>query len=164
MGEFVTIKAAAERLGVSPDTVRRRLRSGDLQGEKRGEPQGATWYVELPDDAPPAPVPGTGDATAGDGIELVRLRAELAGAQALIDELRNDRDAWREQAARHEQASEQLRVLVQQAQALAGALPAGGGAGPQAYVPPMPLHEQADVADGQPAKRAVRVFGFTISR
>src|SRR5215203_3911233 len=70
MTERFTIGETAERLGVSPDTVRRRLKREELQGE---------------------------------------------------------RDAWREQAASERDASAQLRVLLQQAQTLAGAIPATVG-------------------------------------
>lgn len=144
MGEHVTIKVAAERLGVSADTVRRRLRAGELQGEKRSDPQGPTWYVELPDDVQAVPPIGAEVIPPADGIELVRLQAQLEGAQALIDELRDERDAWRDQASRHEQAAEQLRVLVQQAQVLAGsaALPAGSSSTQQANIEPTPSPAQ----------------------
>ncbi len=42
-------------------------------------------------------------------------------------ELRGDRDAWKAQAERHEEAARELRILVQGAQALARALPANVG-------------------------------------
>jgi hypothetical protein len=47
MSEWVSIRDAAERLGVSPDAVRRRLRSGQLQGKQQPTPQGHVWLVEL---------------------------------------------------------------------------------------------------------------------
>lgn len=123
MGEWVPIREAALRLAVSPDTVRRRMKAGDLTGEKRPTPQGGMWFVELPADAPSLEAAAVG-ALGGDDVELVRLRAQLEGLEALVGELRSERDAWREQAARSDDAAGQLRVLVQQAQALAQALPA----------------------------------------
>jgi len=48
MTERVTIKEAAELLGVSQDTIRRRLKHGDLAGEREKTPQGFVWRVELP--------------------------------------------------------------------------------------------------------------------
>ena len=48
MTEHVTIRGAAERLGVSPDTIRRRITRGQLQAVKEPRPQGFVWMVELP--------------------------------------------------------------------------------------------------------------------
>ena len=45
--ERVSIKEAAERIGVSQDTIRRRLKSGELGGEREKTPQGFVWRVEL---------------------------------------------------------------------------------------------------------------------
>ncbi len=126
MGEMVPIREAALRLGVSPDTVRRRMKAGELRGEKQPTPQGFVWHVELPADAPSLEAAAV-DALGGDDVELVRLRAQVEGLEALAGELRSERDAWREQAVRSDDAAAQLRVLVQQAQALAQALPATTG-------------------------------------
>ncbi len=78
----VSIKVAADRLGVSQDAVRRRLKNGDLVGEKETTPQGFVWRVELPADTPevepraddvvPAPeitTPDPSPATTGDQRE-----------------------------------------------------------------------------------------------
>ena len=48
VAEHVTIREAAERLGVSPDTIRRRITRGQLQAVKEPRPQGFVWMVELP--------------------------------------------------------------------------------------------------------------------
>src|SRR3954452_18472870 len=56
MGNRVTIREAATILGVSSDTIRRRLRSGTLTGERAETPQGFVWYVDLPDDADASPM------------------------------------------------------------------------------------------------------------
>lgn|GEM_PF-1897898 len=47
MTDRVSIKEAAERLGVSQDTIRRRLKHGELVGEREKTPQGFVWRVEL---------------------------------------------------------------------------------------------------------------------
>ena len=125
MPELVSINEAAERLGVSVDTIRRRLKSGDLAGEKVKSAQGFAWRIELPADAPPAQDAGsTSSAPAADAIELVQLRERAAGLERLAEELKSERDAWREQAVRDGEAAQQLRILLQQAQQLAQALPA----------------------------------------
>ena len=163
MGEQVPLREAARRLGVSPDTVRRRMKAGTLEAEKRPTPQGGEWWITLPDDVPPAGEPDADAADARAGaVELATLRGQVTMLEARVEELRDERNAWREQAVASREAEAQLRVLVQQAQSLAGALPAATGE--QAYAAPMPTHGQADVADVQPAKRSWRVLGLTISR
>ncbi len=123
--ELVTIKEAAERLGVSPDTVRRRLKRGELTGEHETTPQGFVWRVAFPTGERASETPGEPATVGGDAIELARLRERVAGLERLTTELSEDRNAWREQAARSEESARELRILVQQAQALAQALPAG---------------------------------------
>lgn len=48
MEERLSMKQAAERLGVSVDTIRRRLKKGELVGEKEPTPQGYEWRIILP--------------------------------------------------------------------------------------------------------------------
>ncbi len=52
----VSITEAAQRLGVSEKTVRRRLGGGTLRGERVSRPQGYTWAVHLDDDVGFRPV------------------------------------------------------------------------------------------------------------
>jgi len=118
----LTIKEVADRLGVSVDTVRRRLKAGELEG--RQEPHGASgyrWLVQLPDDAPaetPAPAPLSADA-----YELADARARIEGLERLIDELagqrdrlETERDDWKDAARRESDAARELRVLLKGAQ------------------------------------------------
>lgn len=58
--QHATVAEAAEILGVSTQTVRRMIRRGQLQGERVHRPQGSTYVVSLPVDAPA----GDTDATA----------------------------------------------------------------------------------------------------
>jgi len=122
--ERVSIKEAAERLGVSQDTIRRRLKHGELAGERAKTPQGFVWRVELPQE-PAGEAEGTAPESApapGDGIELARLRERIAGLERLAKELRSERDAWHEQAQRDGEAAREFRVLLRNEQL--GALPA----------------------------------------
>jgi hypothetical protein len=48
----LTISEAAQRLRLSEQTVRRRIKSGELSGIQVSTPQGFIWVVELPDDLP----------------------------------------------------------------------------------------------------------------
>jgi len=140
--ERVPIKEAAERLGVSPDTIRRRLKAGELTGEREKTPQGFVWRVELPAEAASgetgADMPTAPTAAPGDAVELARLRERVSGLERLADELSGERDAWRDQATRDGEAARELRILLQHAQAFASALPAtitpqDGPDGPDAH-------------------------------
>lgn len=53
---------AARRLGVSVDTVERRLKRGDLQGEQEQRGKGWRWLVEVPDDVASATAPANNGA------------------------------------------------------------------------------------------------------
>ncbi len=135
----LTIRDAAERLGVSSDTIRRRLKAGELAG--RQEPQGTQgyrWLVQLPAD-PPAATPAVASGAPGmptaAAYELADARARIEGLARLIDEiasqrekLERERDDWKDAAQREGEASRELRHLLKQSQDLA--LPAQ--ASPQA--------------------------------
>jgi len=165
--EWVPIKEAAERLGISADTVRRRLKRGELTGKHEPTAQGFTWVVELPaleEDADEASAPLESHATAptaqaviGEALELGTLRERVSGLERLTAELSDERDEWREQARRHEDAARELRILVQGAQALARVLPAstGDGGGEDAPAPPQ---------SPQDAQRAARGPGWLWNR
>ncbi len=71
----------------------------------------------------------TGPAAA-EAVAVATLRERVAGLERLSAELATERDAWRDQAARHEGAAQQLRTPVAQAQQLTRALPAGEGSAP----------------------------------
>ena len=51
---YVPLTEAAQRLGVSVDTVRRRIRAGELVAQREQRPQGYRWLVKLPE--PPSVV------------------------------------------------------------------------------------------------------------
>ena len=53
----LSIDQAAERLGVSRPTIRRRLRNGELRGERKPTKQGFVWEVLI--DSPDGESPGT---------------------------------------------------------------------------------------------------------
>jgi hypothetical protein len=47
---WVTKKEPADCLGISIDTVDRRLKRGELRGRQQARPQGFTWLIEVPDE------------------------------------------------------------------------------------------------------------------
>ena len=103
----VTIQEAAQHLGVSQDTVRRRIRKEELQARQTPTPQGFRWMVELEgleEDAQaahtPPHMPGIGGAQvkddtndandandANDGALVEILREQLQEKDRQISEL-----------------------------------------------------------------------------
>ena len=95
----LNVTAAAQHLGVSVETVRRRLRAGVLAGTRTATPTGHVWSVTLPVDAVPAtatptaiPIPATSttpalpvDAVAMLDARIADLRDEVASLRAMLD-------------------------------------------------------------------------------
>jgi len=95
--EKVSVGEAARRLGVSVDTIRRRIGKGELLAHREPTPQGYRWEVELqPDDQPD-------NGHEGNTALVTILQAQV---QAQAEEL----DARRVEV-------QQLHILLQTAQA-----------------------------------------------
>jgi len=95
----VPIKEAAERLSVSPDTVRRRILKGDLQARKLRTPRGIKWFVEIP--------------AARDDTSV--FNSEVQALRELVNTLRAQVTAQQiELEARRKEVTE-LHMLLQQA-------------------------------------------------
>jgi excisionase family DNA binding protein len=97
----VTILEAARILRVSEHTVRRRLRSGELEGVQVAGPGGFSWVVTLP------------EGVQGDGPDT----GELAAMKTLVDHLERQLDAQQSQLEVKDKQIQELHVLLQQAQA-----------------------------------------------
>ena len=85
--ERMTVAEASERLQISKEAVRKRISRGSLRADKD---QDGTVRVYTP----PSP---TSSGTASWSFDRDELVAEL---RARIEDLRTDRDAWRDQARR----------------------------------------------------------------
>ncbi len=110
----VTIPEAARMLRVSEHTVRRRLRSGELQGSHVASVGGFTWMVDIPDELLIGS-PASGE-TAVTALLIARLEAQIASQEMQIAAQYEELEARRREV-------QELHVLLQQAQA---ALPAAG--------------------------------------
>ena len=109
----LTIREAAQRLGVTEVTIRRRIRNGDINAHQLTRPQGFIWIVELPDEDRPFEPPGHDGNDRTSEIEGV-LQDMLRRQDETIGDLRRQLES-------REREVQELHVLVQQAQA---ALPA----------------------------------------
>ena len=82
---WVSIRETAAALGVSPDTVRRRIRAGQLEARKAG----GRWQVKVPDAAaapPPEPVrEPDAAALAQQAADLQAENRMLRGQLATLD-------------------------------------------------------------------------------
>jgi hypothetical protein len=128
---LVTKKEAAELLGVSVDTIERRIKRGELKGHKESRPQGLTWLVEMPQGngraVPHVDVQGNPPASPPQAEprrleELVAtLQTQVAVQQKQIEK-QGEAYQWQleakdKQLEAKDRQIEQLHVLLQQAQA-----------------------------------------------
>ena len=79
----VKVPEAARILGVSVDTVRRRIRSGALKATRKKTSSGHVWMVEVPAGFAPIPLPAEAGAS-----ELEALRREISELRRELRELR----------------------------------------------------------------------------
>jgi hypothetical protein len=105
----VTIAEAAKCMGMSIDSIRRRIAKSELKARKVPSPHGEIYMVELPDDV----------VAATESTEVVEAKEENVAAldamKKTIAILENELDARRREV-------QELHVLLQQAQKQ---LPAG---------------------------------------
>jgi excisionase family DNA binding protein len=118
---LVTLVEAAHQLGVSVDTVRRRLQKGELRGQQQPRSQGHMWLVELDEYEEVSYNSRLADAEQDGQVCLAACQADINRLEEMVAILQNQIQALgRELEAKNQQIQE-LHVLLQTAQA---ALPA----------------------------------------
>ncbi len=143
-GRRFTVSEASGVLGISVEAVRGRIKRGTIGHERDGE----RVYVILDADRTPTGR-DQGDDQDTDRPELVEL------LRAQVEDLRNDRDAWREQARRSDyllgSAMESTRELEGRLRELeAGPETAGSSEATESPESPGPTRTPIDDAgDGQ---------------
>jgi hypothetical protein len=125
----VTVLEAARCLGISPDTVRRRISTGELKARKEINGKNFTWWVELSDDLAsvtqviqegPPPIHEQ-DRECPTASNVVDVQTLLDSQTSLIATLKGQVQAQQEELEARRREVQELHVLLQQAQA---ALPA----------------------------------------
>jgi hypothetical protein len=96
----VTIAEAAKRLGMSIDSIRRRIAKEELKARKVPSPHGEIYMIELPDDIAAAPA---------EDKEKEENPVALEAMRKTIAILENELEARRREV-------QELHVLLQQAQ------------------------------------------------
>ena len=120
---LVTLAEAAHHLGVSVDTVRRRLQKGELKGQQQARPQGFIWLIDIPEETEPSSsVAGSQvDAEVNSEVSLAACQAEISRLESMVAMLQERVNAQQEELEARRREVQELHVLLQQAQA---ALPA----------------------------------------
>jgi hypothetical protein len=84
---YVPIKEAARILGVSEDTIHRRLKAGKLQGAQQERPGGWMWMVEVPSvDSVGCSTPSLATTTPPSQLPTSSREAELLTEVRLLRE------------------------------------------------------------------------------
>ena len=132
--ELVTKKEAARRLGVSLDTVERRLHKGELQGHKEPRPQGYIWLIEMPEE-------WGGTATNGASADVLTqvctcaCTGELRRLEKMVDLLEAQVGSQQKQSEQQLESKDkqigELHVLLKQAQQKIPQLQPGQGSQPR---------------------------------
>ncbi|GEM_PF-665111 len=134
----LTITEAAAALGVSVDTVRRRIKSGEMEAHQ--DSRGKYLVAVEASNGTPVAVPGPGGLA-----DVARLKLDLDHAFAMVDELRHQRETLEAELQGARQAlqdaatdrSEMRKLLGIAQMQLSQALPAlgAGEAKPSASAP-----------------------------
>ncbi len=119
----LTIQAAAQSLGISEITIRRKLRTGQMVGHQEDPPNGR-WWVEIADED----LLGLSSNGAGARTDETEARAERAEGhlfQDLVDVLKDQVATLQHHLDTREREVGELHVIIQQ-QALALPAPTSG--------------------------------------
>jgi predicted ArsR family transcriptional regulator len=116
---LVSLAEAASRLGVSVDTVRRRLQKGELRGQQQARAQGYVWLIEIEEEPDPGNSPA--DAEHISQISVAACQAEIGRLEGMVAMLQDRVNSQETELEARRREVQELHVLLQQSQA---ALPA----------------------------------------
>jgi hypothetical protein len=114
---LVTVGEAADRLKVSTQTIKRRLKDGTLKGEQKDTPQGYIWLVDISEAEADTSI--LNEDISGD--TLAAISREMQRLEQMVEILQRELEHRDRQLEAKDKQIGQLHVLLQQAQA---ALPA----------------------------------------
>ncbi len=128
--ELVTMGEAAHYMGISVDTVRRRLRRGELLGHYQPTPQGIIWWVEIPERLGPAFAPESGSgsrlsvradtftgpafALAGTSAGVAVTASGIGALRGLMKVLKHETDTKDRLLEAQDRQIKRLNALLQQ--------------------------------------------------
>jgi hypothetical protein len=113
-GEFAPLADVAAAYGVSVDTIRRRMRRGEVEARREATPSGFKWLVRMPPPEEQAASNAAQDAPRSPRAGETREHGALAleGQTELIEALRG------QLAVKDQQIRELHEILARQAQTL----------------------------------------------
>jgi hypothetical protein len=114
---LMTVGEAADRLKVSTQTIKRRLKNGTLKGEQRDTPQGYIWLVDISEAEADTSI--LNEDISDD--TLAAISREMQRLEQMVEILQRELEHRDGQLEAKDKQIGQLHVLLQQAQA---ALPA----------------------------------------
>jgi hypothetical protein len=117
--ELVTMGEAAQRMGVSVDTVRRRLHRGELAGRLQPTLQSFTWLIEVPERfgsglTSKAGAAGPAFASASTPAGVALPAGGVRALRALMDVLMHESDSRDRPLESKDCQTERVHVLLQQ--------------------------------------------------
>jgi hypothetical protein len=111
VAEWVSIRVASQRLGISPISVRRRIRKGTLEAELQPGPKGNEYRVRLPAEHSPDQPERSQASTQVIGDMLAVITRQQADLVARAE----DAAAWKTRAELLEQQVAELRAELERA-------------------------------------------------
>ena len=118
---LVSVSEAARSLGVSEETVKRRIRRGELNGQQQPRPQGYAWMVDIPEEVLASTAQHDTTTTHDDDTDHNTSSGEIRRLEEMVQLLRQQLNVYQEEVESRRREVQELHVLLQQAQA---ALPA----------------------------------------
>jgi hypothetical protein len=112
MARSLSINDAARQLGLSPDTVRRRIRIGVLAAHQKPRGRGYQWIVDLPDAQPGTDAAGEPNADMGHAPtieEYQQMKQQVIDLRRMLEVATAELEARRSETGR-------LLALLEQAQ------------------------------------------------
>jgi hypothetical protein len=110
---LVTVGEAADRLKVSTQTIKRRLKNGTLKGEQKDTPQGYIWLVDISEAEADTSI--LNEDISDD--TLVAISREMQRLEQMVEILQKELEHRDGQLEAKDKQIGQLHVLLQQAQA-----------------------------------------------
>jgi hypothetical protein len=118
---LVSVIEAARSLGVSEETIKRRIRRGELNGQQQPRPQGYVWMVDIPEEVLASTSQHDTTTTHDDDTDHDTSSGEIRRLEEMVKLLQQQLNVYQEELEYRRREVQELHVLLQQAQA---ALPA----------------------------------------
>lgn len=148
-GRWGSVSDAAQALGVSVDTVRRRMKRGELDARREQTPQGFRWLVRLPDQEPPQNAPGS-PQTARPGDQGAMVAYGPDPRDTLIETLQRELEIRNREIARlHEVVGRQALAIESATAALPATTRQDAPGAPEGAAPVSRDPESSPASQGQ---------------